>query len=148
MMTDPIADMFTRMRNALHIESPIVDMPSSKLKVNIAEALKQEGYIYDYQVGSMVKQPDGHKVFEANPDAQAAKLTLRIFLKYGPQGERVIQHIERVSRPGCRVYNKNKKLKSVLDGLGISVLSTSQGVMSDRQARQKKLGGEVLGLVW
>ncbi len=148
MMTDPIADMFTRMRNALHIERPVVDMPSSKLKVNIAEALKQEGYIDDYQVGTMVKQPDGHKVFEQQPGAATGKLTLRIFLKYGPQGERVIQHIERVSRPGCRVYNGHKKLKSVLDGLGIHLLSTSQGIMSDRQARQKHLGGEVLGLVW
>jgi small subunit ribosomal protein S8 len=150
MMTDPIADMLTRMRNAIHVERPIVDMPASRLKTAIAEALKTEGYIFDYQVGQTVLQ-DGHPVFQQTPPAEAAqvkKAVLRVFLKYGPNGERVIQHLERVSTPGCRVYRRYRELKPVLDGLGISLLSTSKGVLSDRQARQQKLGGEVLARVW
>lgn len=150
MMTDPIADMLTRMRNAIHVERPIVDMPASKLKAAIADALKSEGYIFDYQVGQTVVQ-DGHPVFQQTQPSATASVTkpvLRVFLKYGPNGERVIQHLERVSTPGCRVYRSYRDLKPVLDGLGISLLSTSKGVLSDRQAKKQKLGGEVLARVW
>lgn len=150
MMTDPIADMLTRMRNALHIERPAVDMPASNLKAAIAQALKDEGYIFDWQLGSFVEE-DGHSVFKPASEEErkaAKKLTLRVFLKYGPNGERVIQKIERVSTPGCRVYRSYRELKPVLDGLGIFLLSTSKGVLSDRQARRQKLGGEVLAKIW
>lgn len=127
MMTDPIADMLTRIRNAVRVERPHVDIPSSRVKLGLAEVLKREGYIWDYQEidGTPVKQ-------------------LRIELKYGPNGERVIQSIKRVSKPGRRVYSKCTDLRPVLNGLGISILSTSKGLVSDREARQQKLGGEVL----
>jgi small subunit ribosomal protein S8 len=148
MMTDPLADMLTRVRNAVRIERPVVDMPASRLKVGVAEALKAEGYIYDYQVGTLSKNEQGMEVFEPQGGAASGKRTLRIFLKYGPQGEKVIQNIRRVSTPGCRVYRSYKELRPVLDGLGIAVLSTSKGVMSDRQARTRRLGGELLCTVW
>ncbi len=127
MMTDPLADMLTRIRNAVRVERPHVDMPLSKVKRGVAEVLKREGYIWDW------------KEVEAEPAPQ-----LRIELKYGPNGERVIQRIRRVSKPGRRVYSKAKELRPVLSGLGITILSTSSGVVSDREARQKNLGGEVL----
>ena len=146
MMTDPLSDMLTRIRNAVRIERPAVDMPASRLKLGVAEVLKSEGYIYDYQVGSMVAGEHG-PTFQPGGEGQAKKL-LRVFLKYGPQGERVIQRINRVSKPGCRIYRSYKELRPVLDGLGIAVLSTSKGVVSDRQARAQKLGGEVLCRVW
>jgi small subunit ribosomal protein S8 len=146
MMTDPLSDMLTRIRNASRIERPAVDMPASRLKVGVAEVLKSEGYIYDYQLGAMVASEHG-PVFQPGGEGTAKKV-LRLFLKYGPQGERVIQRIARVSKPGCRVYRACKELRPVLDGLGIAILSTSQGVFSDRQARSKKLGGEVLCRVW
>jgi small subunit ribosomal protein S8 len=127
MMTDPIADMLTRIRNAVRVERPHVDIPLSRVKLGLAEVLKREGYIWDYQEveGQPVKQ-------------------LRIELKYGPNGEKVIQSIRRVSKPGRRVYSKCTELRPVLNGLGISILSTSKGMVSDREARQQKLGGEVL----
>jgi len=131
MMTDPIADMLTRIRNAVAVEHPLVDMPSSKMRRRIAEVLKSEGYIWDYQE------------VETPPNK-----TLRIQLKYGPNGERVIQHIERVSKPGRRVYRNSKELPRVLNGMGISILSTSHGVLSDRQARTHNVGGEVLCQVY
>lgn len=131
MMTDPIADMLTRIRNAVRVERPSVDMPVSKVKRGLADVLKREGYIWDWQE------------IEAAPIAQ-----LRLELKYGPNGERVIQKIQRVSKPGRRVYNKSKDLRPVLNGLGIQILSTSRGVVSDREARQRNLGGEVLCEVW
>lgn len=127
MLTDPIADMLTRIRNAVRVERPHVDVPSSRVKVGVAEVLKREGYIWDYQV------------VEAQPVHQ-----LRIELKYGPNGERVIQSIRRVSKPGRRVYSKSTDLRPVLNGLGISIISTSKGLVSDREARQQKIGGEVL----
>lgn len=127
MMTDPIADMLTRIRNAVRVERPHVDIPSSRVKLGLAEVLKREGYIWDFQE------------IEAAPVKQ-----LRIELKYGPNGERVIQSIKRVSKPGRRVYSKCTELRPVLNGLGISILSTSKGLVSDREARQQKLGGEVL----
>jgi len=130
-MTDPIADMLTRIRNAVRIERPYVDIPVSKVKRGVAEVLKREGYIWDWQE------------VEANPIGN-----LRIELKYGPNGERVIQRLRRVSTPGRRVYSRSKKLRPVLNGMGITIISTSHGVVSDREARQQNLGGEVLCEVW
>ncbi len=130
-MTDPIADMLTRIRNAVRVERPHVQMPVSKLKRGLAEVLKREGYIWDW------------KEVESKPVNQ-----LEIELKYGPNGERLIRHIRRISKPGCRIYSGAAKLRPVLNGLGIAVLSTSRGVISDREARQRKLGGEVLCEVW
>jgi small subunit ribosomal protein S8 len=127
MMTDPIADMLTRIRNAITVERPHVDIPSSKVKRGLADVLKREGYIWDWQE------------VEAEPAKQ-----LRLELKYGPNGEHVIQHIKRISTPGRRIYRKAKELRPVLNGLGITVISTSGGVISDREARQKNMGGEVL----
>jgi len=131
MMTDPIADMLTRLRNAVRVERPHVDVPLSKVKRGVAEVLKREGFIWDW------KEVDG------DPQPQ-----LRIELKYGPNGEHVIQRIRRVSKPGNRVYSRAKDLRPVLNGLGISILSTSRGVMSDREARQRNMGGEVLCEIW
>lgn len=131
MMTDPIADMLTRIRNAVRVERPHVDLPLSKVKRGLAEVLKREGYIWDWEE------------IEAQPARQ-----IRLHLKYGPNGERVIRHIRRISKPGRRKYSPAAKLKPVLNGLGISIISTSRGVISDREARQRKLGGEVLCEVW
>ncbi len=148
MMTDPIADMLTRIRNANRIESPAVDMPSTKLKQHIAQVLKDEGFILDYQVGASALNEQGRPYFATVVDEGTTKKILRIFLKYGPEGERVIRHIDRASKPGRRLYRGYKELKPVLDGLGISILSTSRGVISDRQARAQRLGGELLCTVW
>lgn len=131
MMTDPIADMLTRIRNAVRVERPNVDMPLSNVKRGLADVLKREGYIWDWQevAGEPVSQ-------------------LRLELKYGPNGERVIQNIRRISTPGRRIYSRARDLKPVLNGLGIKILSTSRGLVSDREARQRNLGGEVLCEVW
>ena len=131
MMTDPIADMLTRIRNAVRVERPHVEMPISKVKLGLADVLKREGYIWDWSE------------VESTPIK-----SIRIDLKYGPNGERVIQKIRRVSKPGRRVYSKARDLRPILDGLGICILSTSRGVVSDREARQRNLGGEVLCEVW
>ena len=131
MMTDPIADMLTRIRNAVRVERPHVDMPFSKVKRGLADVLKREGFIWDWS--EVDSSPSNH---------------LRIELKYGPNGERVIQRIRRVSTPGRRVYSGASKLKPVLNGMGICVISTSRGVVSDREARRRNLGGEVLCEVW
>lgn len=147
MMTDAIADMLTRIRNAVLIERPAVEMPASKLKARLAEVLRDEGFILGFQTGKYV-EADGGKTFDVNAPANAPGLILRVYLKYGPEGEQVIRHLERVSRPGLRRYVKHDDLKPVLDGLGIAVLSTSKGVMSDRAARAAKLGGELLCHVW
>lgn len=133
MMTDPIADMLTRIRNAVRIERPVVEMPHSKVKRGVAEVLKREGYIWDFRE-------------EQAQDAPGTQLL--IDLKYGPNGERVIRHIKRISKPGRRVYSGAKELRPILNGLGISIISTSRGVVSDREARQKNLGGEVLCELW
>ena len=131
MMTDPIADMLTRIRNAVRVERPHVTMPISKVKRGLAEVLKREGYIWGWQ------------------EVEGAPLPqLQLELKYGPNGERVIRHIKRVSKPGHRIYSGANQLKPVLNGLGISILSTSRGVISDREARQRNLGGEVLCELW
>ncbi len=131
MMTDPIADMLTRIRNAVRVERANVEIPCSKVKRGVADVLKREGYIWDWQ------EVEGAPVS-----------SLRLELKYGPNGERVIQHLKRVSRPGRRVYSGSRELRPVLHGLGIRVVSTSRGVVSDREARQRNLGGEVLCEVW
>lgn len=127
MMTDPIADMLTRIRNAVAIERPFVDIPASQQKVGLAQALQREGYIWDFEI----------------VDGQPVKV-LRVNLKYGPNGEPVIQEIQRVSKPGRRVYSKSRDIPVVLQGLGISVLSTSQGILSNREAKSKGIGGEIL----
>ena len=131
MMTNPIADMLTRIRNAVSVERPHVELPASKVKRGLAEVLKREGYIWDFDE------------VETKPVQQ-----LKLDLKYGPNGERVIQRIRRISKPGRRVYRKARDLKPVLNGLGITIISTSRGVVSDREARQRNLGGEVLCEVW
>ena len=139
MMTDPIADMLTRIRNAITVERPHVDVPTSKVKRGLADVLKREGYIWDWQEQEL----DAQAAQSEAAQSEAAK-QLRLELKYGPNGEHVIQHIRRVSTPGRRVYRKAKDLRPVLGGLGITVISTSGGVISDREARQKNVGGEVL----
>jgi small subunit ribosomal protein S8 len=148
MMTDPIADMLTRVRNANRTESPAVDMPSTHMKTHIAQVLKDEGFILDFQVGQMVTNAEGRSTYQSPADEKNPKKVLRVFLKYGPEGEQVIRHIERRSRPGLRLYKSYKELFPVLDGLGVSIVSTSQGIMSDRQARAQRLGGELLCIVW
>jgi small subunit ribosomal protein S8 len=148
MMTDPLADMLTRIRNANRIERQAVDMPATKLKANVAQVLKDEGFILDYQVGLLVAGEGGVKHLEPTDDWRQPKLVLRVVLKYGPEGERVIRHIGRVSKPGCRKYIHSKQLRPVLDGLGISILSTNKGVLSDRRAKTLRVGGEVICTVW
>ncbi len=130
-MTDPIADMLARLRNANSAYHESVSMPSSKIKVGIADILKQEGYIADYEVG----------------DARVGQ-TLTISLKYGPSRERSIAGLRRVSKPGLRVYAKSTELPKVLGGLGIAIISTSGGLVTERQAAKNKTGGEVLAYVW
>src|SRR5579862_4215466 len=150
MMTDPIADMLTRLRNASRIERPVVEMPATKMKCRIAQVLKDEGYIHDFHLGKYAAKEGAGKEFvtEANPDLSGAHVVLRIFLKYGPDGERVFLKIDRASKPGRRLYRRAATLKPVLDGLGIAILSTSKGVMSDRQARAQRIGGELLCTIW
>jgi small subunit ribosomal protein S8 len=130
-MTDPIADMLARLRNANSAYHESVSMPSSKIKVGIADILKQEGYIADYEVG----------------EARVGQ-TLTISLKYGPSRERSIAGLRRVSKPGLRVYAKSTELPKVLGGLGIAIISTSGGLVTERQAAKNKTGGEVLAYVW
>ena len=127
MMTDPIADFLTRIRNAMSVGHPRVDIPSSKLKVELARILKEEGYVANYRVAD----DDG-------------KRTIKVYLKYRPDRRPVMTKIERVSRPGCRVYVDSHKIPSVIGGMGISILTTSRGVMTGKQARTLGVGGEVL----
>jgi len=148
MMTDPIADMLTRIRNANRIERPAVDMPATKMKANIAQVLKDEGFILDYQVGKESPDDQGVVTFKEVKDLTLPKLVLRVYLKYGPEGERVIRTINRVSKPGGRRYVHATAVRPVLQGLGISILSTNKGVLSDRQCRAQRLGGEILANVW
>ena len=130
-MTDPIADMLTRIRNAKMASHSTVDMPSSLGKVNIAKVLKSEGFIKNYKVLEDKKQG-----------------VIRIFIKYDENGDSVIEGIKRVSKPGCRIYAKSKNIPSVLNGYGINILSTSKGVITDHQAREMSVGGEILCSVW
>jgi small subunit ribosomal protein S8 len=135
-MTDPIADMLTRIRNAVQARHTRVDVPASKLKLEIAKILEAEGYI------------GGFKLID-NPTTPASpQKVVRIALKYGPRGERVISGLERVSRPGRRVYFGRESVPTVLGGLGTSILTTSQGVMTGREASKAGVGGEVLCNVW
>ena len=130
-MTDPIADMLTRVRNANSAHKDAVSMPYSKLKKNIAEILQSEGYIASWKI----------------EEAEVGQ-TLTIDLKYGPNRERSIAGVRRVSKPGLRVYAKSTNLPRVLGGLGVAILSTSNGLLTDRQAHEKGVGGEVLAYVW
>ena len=127
MMTDPIADMLTRIRNAVMIEKLFVDVPASQLKMGIAQTLQREGFIWDFEVR----------------EEKPVKI-LRINLKYGPNGEPVIQQLKRISKPGRRVYQGLRETRDILAGMGISILSTPRGVMSDSEARSQNVGGEVL----
>lgn len=131
-MTDPVADMLTRIRNACQAKHRRVDMPASKLKAQIAQILKDNAYIQDYR---MLETDEGHKV-------------LRVVLKYAHSGNAVIRNLQRVSTPGLRRYVGVSEIPRVRNGLGMAILSTSQGVMSDSQARQARTGGELLALVW
>lgn len=132
-MTDPIADMLTRLRNANQAFHDDVEMPYSKLKQGVAEILQQEGYITSFAV--------------ADNESGVGK-TLTILLKYGRNRERSIAGVRRISKPGLRVYAKHTGLPKVLGGLGVAIISTSQGLLTDRQANQKGVGGEVLAYVW
>jgi small subunit ribosomal protein S8 len=151
MMTDPIADMLTRIRNASAIERPYVEMPATNLKVAVARVLLDEGFILGYRTGKYAEVDTDNgkqKEFQELDKLGEPHAVLQVFLKYGPDGEKVIRHLERYSRPGRRVYQGYKDVRRVLDGLGIAILSTSKGVMSDRRARKEKVGGEVLCTVW
>lgn len=130
-MSDPIADMLTRIRNGVMANFDSLKMPLSKLKVGIAKVLKQEGYINDYQVLD-----------------EGVQGTLKIDLKYGPNNEKVITGIRRISKPGLRQYQKTDRIPKVMTGLGVAILTTSHGIITDREARERNVGGEVLCEVW
>jgi len=132
-MNDPISDMLARLRNAIMAKQSKVDIPASRLKIEIARILKEEGYITNYSL----KTAEG-----------TSMRTLRVFLRYGPKGESVISKVERVSKPSRRVYVGSTEIQKVLGGLGINILSTSQGVMTGRSARRAHIGGEVLCSVY
>ena len=139
-MTDPIADMLTRLRNAVTAKHSRVDIPASKLKLEIARILEDEGYIQSFKLMEE-KSPEAAK-------AAAPRQVIRIALKYGPNGEKVITGVERISRPGRRVYFRRSDVPQVLGGLGTSILTTSRGVMTGRAAVRAGVGGEVLCNVW
>ncbi|MBD1382749.1 30S ribosomal protein S8 [Metabacillus arenae] len=130
-MTDPIADMLTRIRNANMVRHEKLEVPASKIKKEVAEILKREGFVRDVEFVEDNKQG-----------------IIRIFLKYGSNNERVITGLKRISKPGLRVYAKANEVPRVLNGLGIAIISTSQGVITDKEARAKQAGGEVLAYVW
>ena len=131
MVTDPIADMLTRIRNANQMRYKEVEVPASKIKIEIARILKEEGFIADYKI----KKNDVQSI-------------IVLYLKYGDRKERVITGLKRISKPGLRVYAKAQELPRVLNGLGIAIVSTSHGVMTDRDARNQSLGGEVMAFIW
>ena len=130
-LTDPVADFLGRIRNGIRARQQKIDVPASKLKAEIARILKEEGYIANFKP----TEEDGRKV-------------LRVYLKYGNNNEAVITSLERISRPGCRVYVGHNEIPRVLGGLGINILTTPRGVMTGRQARREKVGGEVLCQIW
>ena len=132
-VNDPIADMLTRIRNANMVYHESVDIPISKMKLGIAKILKSEGYIRNYKVLNDPKKPFG---------------TLKVFMNYGPNRERVVQGLRRMSKPGRRVYVGKDKLPKVMGGLGIAIISTSKGIMTDKEARKQNIGGEVLAYIW
>ncbi|MDE6476421.1 MAG: 30S ribosomal protein S8 [Erysipelotrichaceae bacterium] len=129
-MTDPIADMLTRIRNGLQARHEVVEMPANKEKEAIAKILKEEGFINDYTVTGDVKK------------------VITVTLKYGPNGEKVISGLKRISKPGLRAYAKVDSIPRVLNGLGIAIISTSHGLITDKEARAKRVGGEVIAYVW
>jgi small subunit ribosomal protein S8 len=131
MTTDPIADMLTRIRNALKARHPKVDVPASRMKTEIARILKEEGYIINFKVAE-----------------EGARKVIKIYLKYQPNNQPVISHLERVSRPGCRVYVGRDEIQRVLGGLGVNILTTPRGLMTGRDARHAGVGGEVLCQIW
>ncbi|MFN4033928.1 MAG: 30S ribosomal protein S8 [Fimbriimonadales bacterium] len=131
MMTDPIADMLTRIRNGAQARKASVEIPGSRLKTQIADLLKKEGFIRGYEV-----KQDG------------VRSTLIVHLKYTPRGESVIQHLERVSKPGRRIYAPVEELRPIKRGLGTAIVSTSQGLLPDRECRKRRIGGEVICIVW
>ncbi|MDR1291643.1 MAG: 30S ribosomal protein S8 [Planctomycetaceae bacterium] len=131
MLTDPIADLLTRIRNAVRIEKVYVDIPLSNEKKGIVDVLKREGYIWDWEI------------IESKPVS-----IIRVHLKYGPNAEKVISKVKRISKPGCRVYAQTKNFKPVLNGLGIQILNTNRGILSDREAKLRNVGGEVVCHVW
>jgi small subunit ribosomal protein S8 len=145
-MTDPIADMLTRLRNAVSARHARVDVPASRLKIEIARILQDEGYIQTYKL--VVVDEQNKVVDERTPGHRGLRQVLRISLKYGPRGETVISGIERISRPGRRVYFGRHEVPPVLAGLGTSILTTSRGVMTGREAVKVGVGGEVLCNVW
>jgi Ribosomal protein S8 len=130
MVTDPIADMLTRIRNGVQARHETVDIPASKEKVEIAKILKNEGFIIDYSVSGDLKK------------------TITVTLKYGADNQKVISGIKRISKPGLRIYAKADKLPRVLNGLGIAIISTSTGMLTDKEAKAKHVGGEVIAYVW
>ena len=130
-MTDPIADYLTRIRNANMAKHDSVEIPASNIKKSISEILKREGFIRDYEVADDNKQG-----------------VIKVFLKYGPNGERVISGLKRISKPGLRNYVGAEDLPKVINGLGIAIVSTSAGVITDKEARQKNVGGEVIAYIW
>lgn len=130
-VSDPIADLLTRLRNANQVFHEKIELPGSKLKRSIVDILKNEGYVRDYEWVEDGKQG-----------------TLRVYLKYGPGKSRVLQGLKRISRPGLRIYAKKDEIPKVLGGLGIAILSTSKGIMTDREARRQGVGGEVLCYIW
>lgn len=131
MTTDPIADMLTRIRNAQAAKHQKVDVPLSKLKVEIVRLLRSEGFVNNYKVMG-----------------EGARRTIRIYLRYGPKGENIISKLERVSKPGCRVYVGSGTIPKVLGGLGVNILSTPRGLMTDKQARRDRIGGEIICRVY
>lgn len=131
MRSDPVADLLTRIRNASNAEHEKVDIPASRLKVRLAEVLKSEGFIKNFRVLDDTKQG-----------------TLRVYLKYGQANEKMISGLVRISTPGRRIYVAHDKIPSILAGMGVAIVSTSRGVLTDREARKQKVGGEVLAYVW
>lgn len=129
-MTDPIADMLTRIRNGIQARHEVVEIPANKEKLAIAKILKNEGFITDFKLDGDVKK------------------TITVTLKYGPNGEKVISGLKRISKPGLRVYAKVDSIPRVLNGLGIAIISTSTGLMTDKEAKAKHVGGEVLAYIW
>lgn len=130
-MTDPIADMLTRIRNALTASFSTVDIPSSRLKIDIAKVLKSEGFIKNFKVTEDQKQG-----------------VMRIYFKFDDKGDSIISGLKRISKPGCRMYSKGDRIPQVLNGYGITILSTSRGIMTDKQARKMGIGGEIICSIW
>jgi len=133
MNTDPLADMFTRIRNAYVRQHEKVLVPASQFKANVLKVLKEEGYIKDYKIVTVDKKKSG---------------LITVYLKYDSEGNSIISKLKRVSKPGCRVYHRVENFKKVLDGLGTAIISTHKGIMSDKECRKLKLGGEVLCYIW